>query len=441
VSNSKGKILNERTDSDSRRKGLVIVAVLWVVMILNVIVATAGRNGRLDMKVRQVRTEEYRCKWACRAGTERAIGVLNEDLRESDCLGDLWSDNDEDFNNVSLERCLFSVRVIDESGKLNINTVTRGQLLALPYMEPYIADAIIDWRDDNDAISGEGVEGGYYQSLAFGYEIRNGSFKTIRELLLVKGVTEELFYGEDTNLNGRLDYNERDGNRSPPADDGDNELDRGWISYLSCYSYDRNTDAAGNNRININQADAGQLETSLGIRRSVANWIVERRERDQFDSIADLIDNSSPARPVGGSQGDSEPMDVQTFSQIADRITVDNSTLIPGKVNINTASKEVLAALFGDNDEAVKTAEDIIAYRAGLVYGMQSIAELLNVLSVDNFKNIANLVTTRSNVFTIRCFATADRGSSDGIIMQSEAVADRSSNPCRVLYWYQGGSN
>jgi len=441
VENSIRKFLTEQMRINGRNKGLIIVAVLWVVMILNVIVATLGHNSRLDIKVRQVRTEDFRCKWACRAGIETAIGVLNEDTRASDCLTDLWSDNDEDLNNVSIEQCRFSVRVIDESSKLNINTTTRGQLLALPYMEPYIADAIIDWRDENDTISGEGVESGYYQNLPFRYTIRNGPFKTIRELPLVKDVTEQLFYGEDTNFNGQLDYNERDGDKSPPADDRDDELDEGWIAYLSCYSYDRNTDAEGNRRVNINQANEMQLETSLGVKRSVARWIVQRRENRQFESIADLIDNGSPKKPLEDSESDSEPLDLQTFYLIADRITVDNNMQIPGKVNVNTAPKEVLTALFGSGDEAVQLAEDISAYRSSLIYGMQSIAELLNVLSIDNFKKIASLVTTRSNVFTIRCFATADRGSSDGVTLLTEVVVDRSSNPCRILYWYQGASN
>ena len=435
------KILTERMGINGRNKGLIIVAVLWVVMILNVIVAALGHNSRLDMKVRQVRTEEYRCEWACRAGIETAIGLLNEDIRASDCLTDLWSDNDEDLNNVSIEQCRFNVRVIDESGKLNINTATRSQLLVLPYMEPYIADAIIDWRDENDTISGEGVESGYYQNLPFRYTIRNGPFKTIRELLLVKDVTEQMFYGEDTNLNEELDYNEKDGTRSPPADDGDDELDEGWIAYLSCYSYDRNADAEGSGRTNVNQADEGQLETSLGIKRSVARWIVQRRENNRFESIADLIDNDSPVKPAESSEGDSEPLDLQTFSQIADRITVDNNMQIPGKVNVNTASKEVLTALFGSGDEAVQIADNIIAYRRSLIGGMQSIAELLNVLSIDNFKRIASLVTTRSNVFTVRCFAAADRGGSDGVTLLTEVVVDRSSNPCRILYWYQGAGN
>ena len=173
-------------------KGLVLVTVLWVTVVLMVIVAVLGRQSRLDTKICRARIEGVRCKWASRAGIEKAIGILNEDTRESDCLIDLWSDNEEDFNDIYLESCWFTVRVIDEASKLNINTVTKGQLLALPEMLEEIADAIIDWRDDDDTPSAGGVESGYYENLQYGYKARNGAFRTIRELLLVKDVTDQL---------------------------------------------------------------------------------------------------------------------------------------------------------------------------------------------------------------------------------------------------------
>ncbi len=445
-----------RTSWASSKKGLVLIAVLWIVMVLTVMVATLGQNARLDGRVRLLRTEDLRCRWACRAGIETAVALLNEDARESDHLMELWSYNHEDFNNVSLDGCLYSVRVVDEAGKLNINTATKEQLMALPYMEEYIADAIIDWRDSDDTPSGLGVEGGYYENLPFRYTIRNGPFRTIRELLLVKGVTEELFYGEDTNLNGELDYNERDGDKSPPPDDGDDELDRGWISFLTCYSYDRNVDADGNARVNINQADERQLQQSLGIDGSVAKLIVDRRSSSQFTSIVDLVDDSNSTsggtsqvaggragQVAGGGAGQSGTLDMQTFYEIADRITVDSQQQVPGKVNINTAPREVLVALLGGDDQAWQIAENIVAYRQGTVDGMQSIADLLEsgLVSLDVFRRIAGSITTRSDVFTIRCFAAATRGSDTGLTLQAEAVIDRTSSPYKILYWYQGASN
>jgi DNA uptake protein ComE-like DNA-binding protein len=408
------------------KKGLVLVTVLWVIVVLMVIVSVLGRQSRLDTKVSIARLEGVRCKWGSRAGIEKAIGILNEDTRESDCLTDLWSDNEEDLNDVYLQNCWFTVQAVDEASKLNINTVTKGQLLELPEMLEEIADAIIDWRDENDTPSAGGVEGGYYENLQYGYMARNGPFRTIRELLLVKDVTDQLFFGEDTNLNGLLDYNEQDGEESLPYDDGDSELDKGWIAYLTCYSYDNNKDAEGNKKININEGNASQLSRSLGISNSQAEAIVDGRD---YDSIGDLLDNNT--------------LDVQTFSKIADQITVVDSEEIPGKVNINTASEIVLAALMGGGDTAEQTAQNIIAHRETLLYGMESIGELMDVpgMSVNTFKNIVDLVTTRSDVYSIRCVATADRNGKNGAKLETECVVDRVESPCKILYWYQGATN
>jgi len=428
------------------KKGLVLVAVLWLMVMLIAIAATVGRNSRLDMKVSLSTMEELRCKWACRAGIEKAIGILYEDPRESDSLAELWSDNDEDFNDITLERCRFTVQVVDEASKLNVNTATKEQLMTLPNMLEEVADAIIDWRDTDDTPSPTGAEAGYYENLQYRYMARNGPFRTLRELLLVKGVTEELFFGEDTNFNGQLDYNERDGDASPPHDDQDGELDPGWIAYLTCYSYDNNTDAAGNSRVNINQANESQLESSLGISSAQARWIVQNRPNNGYESIADLIGGGGSTQSqsaTGESSGETEPIDTQTFSQIADKITVSSEQRIPGKVNINTASEYVLAALLGGGDTAVSTAQAIIDYRENLLYGMESIGGLLQsaAVSTESFRRIANYITTRSNVYTVRCVATADRSGADGLSFQTEAVVDRTSSPYEILYWYQGAGH
>lgn len=414
--------------TNGNKKGLVLVTVLWVVIVLIVLAAMLGRKGLLDTKVCLARTEALRCKWACRAGIEKAIGILNEDTRESDHLLDLWSDNEEDFNDILLERCRFTVRVTDEASKLNINVATKGQLLALPNMLEEIADSIIDWRDNDDTPSAGGAEGGYYENLPYGYMARNGPFRTIRELLLVKDVTPELLYGEDTNFNDQLDYNEQDGDESPPDDDGDSELDKGWIAYLTCYSYDNNKDADGNAKININEANVNQLTSSLKISSSQAEGIVNNRPKNGYQSIGDLIN--------GG-------VDSQTFSQIADKITVDSGEKVPGKVNVNTASDIVLAALLGGGDTAEQIAAEIITYREGLLYGMESIGELMQVpsMTTNTFKNIAGFITTRSDVFTIRSVATIDRNMNSGATLETEAVVDRSSSPYKILYWHQGASN
>jgi len=439
-------VIAEKMDANGGKKGLVLVAVLWVVVVLMAIVAVVGRKARIDTMVSMTRMETTRCRWACRAGMEKTIGILNEDTKESDGLTDTWSENDVEFNDVQLEGCYFSVQVIDESSKLNINTATKEQLLWLPNMVEEIADAIIDWRDANDTTSGVGVEGGYYENMPYRYRIRNGPFKTIRELMLVKGVTAELLYGEDTNFNGKLDYNERDKELTPPVDDGDDVLDKGWVDYLTCYSYDKNTDASGGARVNVNSVNQNDMESSLGIKSSQAKWIVDNRNNKKYESIGDLISDSSPREPTSGSRSDpnaSEALDLQTFNRIADKITVADGQKVQGRVNVNTASDIVLTALFGGGDTAERIADDIIAYRETLASGMESIGEMMQagLVDVGSFKKVANSLTTRSEVYNVRCFAAADRNGTEGAALQTEVVLDRSSNPCEVLYWYEGASN
>ena len=191
------------------------------------------------------------------------------------------------------------------------------------------------------------------------------------------------------------------------------ELDYGWIEYLTCYSYSNNTDADGEARVNINQAGRNSLQESLGISRAHAQWIVDNRS---FSSIGDLINNNSPKEPQEGNSNSAQPLDLQTFASIADYITVDNSDKQEGLVNINTASDFVLAALFGGGDGGLQLAEDIITLREEQLYGMESVADVLRDggMSVSDFKKIADLITVRSDVYTIRSTAAAVRPSGTG---------------------------
>jgi DNA uptake protein ComE-like DNA-binding protein len=287
-------------------------------------------------------------------------------------------------------------------------------------------------------------------------------------------VTPDLLYGEDANLNGQLDFNEMDGALSPPMDNGDDYLDQGWIAYLTCYSYERNVDADGNNRINVNQADEQQLQTDLGITAGQARWIVQNRGQG-FKSIGDLISSNSPQQAPGSAgqnqgnqnnpanqnnqgnrsnggnqnnqgnrgnqnnQGQAEPLDLQTYAQIVDRITISGDQRALGKININTAPWRVLVVVFGGGDQAEQAAYGVVSERETLMSGFQSIADLINVQSVglDRFKTVADQITVRSDVFRIRCYAAA---AISGAKLQTECVVDRSATPCTILYSYQGAN-
>ncbi len=59
-----------------------------------------------------------------------------------------------------------------------------------------ILDSILDWLDADDDERPYGAETGYYQSLTTPYNCNNGLVAAAEELLLVKGITPQLFYGD-----------------------------------------------------------------------------------------------------------------------------------------------------------------------------------------------------------------------------------------------------
>lgn len=438
------------------RGGLVLITVMWAIMLMAVIVAVTARAGRFDTRITAQAGDRIRGRWACSSGVEMAIAMLNDDPRQSDSLGDMWSDSEIELEDILLDGAVCSMKIVDEMGKLNINTASKEQLLNLEYMTEEIAAAIIDWRDQDSSPSTKGAEDAYYRSLTVGYKARNGPFRTVRELLKVRGITDELLYGEDTNLNGQLDYNECDGDDTAPGDNNDDVLDQGWVAYMTCYSYGNNKDGDQQDRVNINTASETDLTSKLEIRRSYAKWIVENRKDDNnngggnpnggeggdgnnedgtLECISDLIDKNSPKEASGSDSDEAQKMDLDTFKRVADKMTITDDNQIMGLINVNTASREVLKALF-EGDQAM--ADNVITYRTGLVSGIETVGKLLEVQSmkVETFKKIAKSVTTRSNVFRVTCNVVTSR---TGAVHESVAVIDRDREPCEILYLHQGG--
>jgi general secretion pathway protein K len=93
------------------------------------------------------------------------------------------------------------VEVWPEAAKLNINRTPPEELVRLltalgvsPVQAVGITQAIIDWRTVTPANRPTEFDN-YYLSLTPSFRARHASFQEIEELLLVRGMTPELFYG------------------------------------------------------------------------------------------------------------------------------------------------------------------------------------------------------------------------------------------------------
>jgi hypothetical protein len=320
-------------------RGIILLTVIWVLLILTVIAWTFARQCQMELRMTGFQTESVRAYYLARAGVARAMVYLREDkLKDQGVLGrddlikvdkkdenyiydapsEAWGYNPDAYGiklgkrnarwgtTIENARGEFYVQVEDLSGRMNVNGTSYPSLWHLlvicgvdeKYAKP-LAAAIIDYIDDDDQptiiddkdVSGwefgdESREDTYYNPHQSPEEIdrfgpnvvmKNSPLSTIEELLLVPGMTNLIYQGEDENENGELDDNEDDGDESPPNDNHDGRLQLGISHFLTTQS------GLGNEPIgrpNLNSAPIEVIEALL--------WGEEESE-DHAQSVAEKI--------------------------------------------------------------------------------------------------------------------------------------------------------
>lgn len=273
-------MLRSSTYKNLRRRAYTLIAVLIVVTVLS-LAAYRFADGMTSEYSVAVRTSEAaQARSFAVSGVHYAAAALADPNTFSGTLANNPYDNPSFFSNVTVSEeanrgggrfslisagdtyqvgggeSRFTTRygVIDEGAKLNINAMialdNTGQalhdaLMKLPNMTEDIADAIVDWVDSDDTARTAGAESSYYSGLNPPYLAKNGPLSSLDELLLVRGVTVSLLYGNDRNRNGRLDPGEEDGM----------DFSRGWSEYLTCYGRELDADSEGNPRLNLNNIE------------------------------------------------------------------------------------------------------------------------------------------------------------------------------------------
>jgi general secretion pathway protein K len=131
-----------------------------------------------------------------------------------------------------------------------------------------LLDALSDWLDDDDLVRDHGAETGYYQSLKTPYICRNGPLQYPAELLLVKGFSRKIVYGDKEH--------------------------EGIIDYLTIYGQD--------GKININTAPPPILQAlAPGMNDEVTGQLIEFREdKDNLNAL----ENPQWYRQAGDFPGD-----------------------------------------------------------------------------------------------------------------------------------------
>lgn len=199
-------------------KGIALFLVLWVLTLLSVIAGEFCFAMRTEVNMTRNFKGQTEAYYIALAGMNRAIGELirnevippktsspkivgKEEEPEDEEDGERWRIN-TDIPPVPYGEGQFEVRIGNERGKININGANEALLKMMlkgfdleAQQESIIVASIMDWRDKNNLHRLNGAEDDYYRSLPEPYECKNGDFDSVEELLMVRGVTPEIFYG------------------------------------------------------------------------------------------------------------------------------------------------------------------------------------------------------------------------------------------------------
>jgi len=222
---------------NNNEKGIALIMVLWVMVLL----IAMGTEFALSMKTEVNTTRNFKedaeAYYLAKAGMNLAKAEILSDAQfhswteeKGFIFGSVPSEDNESDNQtpsavepqaqseeelekpeppqrteLPLGKGFIHYSIRDENGKININSATRDILVkaltanGLPQgsERDTIADSILDWIDKNDQHRVNGAESDYYRGLSPAYSAKNGPLDSLEELLKVRGVTPELFYGSE----------------------------------------------------------------------------------------------------------------------------------------------------------------------------------------------------------------------------------------------------
>jgi len=264
--------LPKRNNSNLRRGG-ALLAVLWLSAALSAIAYSLANTVRGEIERTSTDVDGLRTYYLARAGIERGILYMQ------------WGNGAPPASPFKYKPGVavlpFSfpsgralVEIIPETAKLNINTAPPDVLLRLllavgaePARAEQIVAAIVDWRTPTGATAFDA----FYQTLTPSFLARHASFEETEELLLLRGMTRELYYGGF--------YHDANGHLVPHSGLRDCVSVFGTLSVFD-----------------VNGADPALLVT-MGFSPEAARAIVARRRTQPFTSLGEAVDL------VGGGPG------------------------------------------------------------------------------------------------------------------------------------------
>ncbi len=191
-------------------RGVALISVMLLLAFLVTIIAYMLESQYLVIRQTSLQSvnesayleNSYVESWAIASLTKEALdGKSIKESYQIDFLDEFWSQEglSKDVGGLRLES-----QVTDLQGRFNVNNLEGGKtgqwylifnrLLQALDIPPTITDAIVDWIDSDQNPAGiNGAEDQTYMSEVPARRAANQRMRSVEELLLVKGVTPEIY--------------------------------------------------------------------------------------------------------------------------------------------------------------------------------------------------------------------------------------------------------
>jgi general secretion pathway protein K len=183
-----------------QQRGGALLAVLWISAALAAIAFSVAASVRTEQERTGTFSESVRTQFLATGAVERArLYVEWAEYRNPDGSPRYFQPGWSRLN-LPFPTGFATVEIIPETAKLSLNTGRPEEILRVltllniePAQAQELTAAILDWR--SPVPGGFTIFDQHYLSLNPSFRARHASFQQTEELLLVKGVTPDLFYG------------------------------------------------------------------------------------------------------------------------------------------------------------------------------------------------------------------------------------------------------
>jgi general secretion pathway protein K len=199
------------------KRGVVLILVLSMVALFSAMIITFSSDESLDIELAYNFRDSIQAQYIALAGVEAARVILDQDDPGHDSLDEQWALFPAYAATASgyFEGAQLTGTITDELSKFDLNSLAirdgntefRKQqfqrfftLQNIDITQEELEDltnSIIDWLDADSEVTMGGAEDEYYLSLEPPYHCKNAPMDSVEEILLVKGMKSEYFYGTE----------------------------------------------------------------------------------------------------------------------------------------------------------------------------------------------------------------------------------------------------